>query len=132
MDKNTMKQNKNLRYLLMLLLVFILFVISTLFDETLGMLMFGVLILYSIIGNDSYMAEHSTYEEILQPKRELLNYDRDPVQERMTDNKIEGHTVYKKILIIAGLFVLMYIVGNLTMIGGMLLFGALVFYTFLA
>lgn len=129
MDKNMKKQNiqiENLFYLLKLLIIFVLFVISALFNETLGLLMFGVLIFYSIIGNQNHKVKHKIYEEILYSKRELLNYDKKDKEFEDVRLEIPHKKLY--LITICILFVLIYWGSYIRMELGMLFFGVLVFY----
>ena len=129
MDKNMKKQNiqiENLFYLLKLLIIFVLFVISALFNETLGLLMFGVLIFYSIIGNQNHKVKHKIYEEILYSKRELLNYDKKDKEFEDVRLEIPHKKLY--LITIGILFVLIYLGSYIRMELGMLFFGVLVFY----
>ena len=129
MDKNMKKQNiqiENLFYLLKLLIIFGLFVISALFNETLGLLMFGVLIFYSIIGNQNHKVKHKIYEEVLYSKRELLNYDKKDKESEDVRLEIPHKKLY--LITIGILFVLIYLGSYIRMELGMLFFGVLVFY----
>lgn len=132
MDKNTKtekKQKGTIFYLLMLLVIFILFVISVFLNEILGMLMFGVLIFYAIIGNHGYKVDHKVYEEILQPKRELLNYDKgkeEYIQKK--DNKTYASKWH--LLVIALMIAIAYLISLIKMEYAMLAFGIMICYIF--
>lgn len=130
MDKNTMQQKKKKEsffQLLKLLMILVLFVISAFVNEILGMLMFGVLTFYVIIGNDSYKVNHKAYEEILQSKCEVLNYDSvTRGQERKEDTK--PHMKKYHLIIIVMMFVVMCFCSYASMEFGMLVFGGIVFY----
>lgn len=128
MDKNTMKQknhNKNVIYLLRLLMILVLFVISAFVNEILGMLMFGVLIFHVIIGNHSYKVEHKAYEEILQSKRELLNYDKTSVEPK--ENAM-SYMKKSRLITIALMFMVMWMCSYISIALGMLIFGGIIFY----
>lgn len=130
MDKNAMKkkeQKNNLVYLLMLILLFILFVLSGLLNEILGMLMFGVLVFYVILGNNNYNVEHRAYEEILQSKRELLNYDK---KNEMSKNEENNAPYIKKwhLIVVVLFFVLVYLCSYVSIELGMLVLGGLFLY----
>ena len=128
MDKNMMKQknhNKNVIYLLRLLMILVLFVISAFVNEILGMLMFGVLFFHVIIGNHSYKVEHKAYEEILQSKRELLNYDKTSVEPK--ENAM-SYMKKSRLITIALMFMVMWMCSYISIALGMLIFGGIIFY----
>ena len=129
MDKNKKEQKKkkrNLFYLLMLLVILVLFVISAFLSETLGVLMFGVLTFYVMIGNNNYKVEHSAYEEILQSKRELLNYEKFP--EKVVEKNEKPHLEKYHLIIIILLFAVVCWVSYECMEIGMLMFGCIILY----
>lgn len=131
MDKNAKEQKKkmgNFFHLLTLLGLLILFVISAFVNEILGMLMFGVLIFYIMIGNHSYKVEHKAYEEILQSKRELFNYDRKIVENGASEKDRQSHLKKQHLIVIALMFVIMYVSSYRSTEVGMLIFGGIVFY----
>lgn len=130
MDKNAKEQKKKTRnfiHLLMLLGILILFVISAFINEILGMLMFGVLIFYVIMGNHSYKVEHKAYEEILQSKRELLNYDRSCVEQKKKEDA-NAHMKKSHLIMIALMFVVMCLCSHVSIELGMIIFGAIIFF----
>ena len=129
MDKNMKEQNirkENIFCLLKLLIIFILFVISAFFNETLGMLMFGVLVLYLLFGNHNYKVKNKDYEENIYSKRELLNYDKKDNESEDAGLDIPHKKLY--LITIGILFVLIYLGSYIRMELGMLFFGVLVFY----
>lgn len=131
MDKNAKEQKKkmgNFFHLLTLLGLLILFVISAFVNEILGMLMLGVLIFYVMIGNHSYKVEHKAYEEILQSKRELFNYDRKIVENGASEQDRQSHLKKQHLIVIALMFVIMYVSSYRSTEVGMLIFGGIVFY----
>ena len=90
--------------------------------------MLGVLIFYVIIGNDSHKVEHKAYEEILQSKREMLNYDRKIVENEVTDRDRQSHLKKHHLIVIVLMFVMMCVISCRSIEVGMLIFGCIIFY----
>lgn len=130
MDKNTKEQKKqkgNLFYLLTLLIILVLFVISAFINEIVGMLMFGILLVYAVLGKHSYKEEHKACEEILQYKRELLDYDRASAEQKKKED-VQSHIKKSHLLMIALMFVTMIFISYVSINLGMIIFGIMVFY----
>lgn len=133
MDKNKKQQKKKKSkffYLLMILVILVLFVISAFLSEKLGMLIFGVLTFYVMIGNNNCEVEHNVYEEILQSKRKLLNYEKAP--EKAEEKGEKPHLEKYHLIIIMLLFAVMCWGSYVCMEIGMLMFGCIILYILLA
>ena len=131
MDKNTKKQktkNRNCFQLLMVIVFFILFVLLGMVNEILGMLMFGVFVFYSSLGNNNYQVEHKAYEEILQSKREILNYDRE--EEHIQNGERKTYASKWHLLVIVLMLGVAYFVSFVNMECAMLVFGIMICYIF--
>lgn len=126
MDKDMKEQKRNLLYLFMLIVFFCLFVLLSLLNETLGMLMFGIWTFYAILGNNNYIVEQRN-EEKRQSKCELLNYD--GVEKNL--QKQDKNRQYKSkwhLLTVALTFLMMYFASLISLELGMVIFGALIIY----
>ena len=127
MDKNSKKQNETLIQMLTLLMIFVLFVISAFINEILGMLMFGGLITYAMLGNHTYKVEHKAYEEIMQSKRELLNYDGASTKQKEKED-VKSHMKKRHLVAITLMFFAMSFGAYVSVELGMIIFGVIIFY----
>ena len=123
------RQKNNLVYLLTILLLFILFVFMGYVNESLGMLMFGILFFYVILGNNNYYVEHKAYEEILQSKRELLNYDTDK-EESIQKKDNETYASRWHLVVIVLMIGAAYLLSFINMECAMIVFGLMICYIF--
>ena len=123
------KQKKNLVYLLTILVLFILFVFMGYINESLGMLMFGILVFYVILGNNNYNVEHKAYEEILQSKRELLNYDKNK-EKNIQKKDNETHASKWHLLVVVLMIGVAYLFSFINMECAIIVFGLMICYIF--